>query len=154
MYDLLYLKKDKMINQSQINDPRFWSRWKASGAVGNLESAIRRQSKEQYQEQYRAQLQTLGNLTSQEIDELIGFEFKGPSSVDEQVRRYFLRFKSEEPDSAAQMIAETDPILQEGIHSVDDVKTLCLTLYKHMSKFIICYEKTNYTATKDGFHTV
>ena len=143
-----------MINQSQINDSRFWGRWRASGAVGNIESAIKRQSMEPYKEQYRAQLQALGNLTSQEIDELIGFEFQGLSSVDEQIRRYFLRLKSEEPDSATQMIAETDPILQEGIHSVDDVKTLCLTLYKHVPKFVILYEKTNYTATRDGFHTM
>jgi hypothetical protein len=28
-----------MVNQSKVNDPRFWKKWKESGAVGNLEDA-------------------------------------------------------------------------------------------------------------------
>ncbi|MEK6915054.1 MAG: hypothetical protein AABW89_00750 [Nanoarchaeota archaeon] len=29
-----------MVNQSKANDPRFWKRWRASGAVGTIEDAI------------------------------------------------------------------------------------------------------------------
>jgi hypothetical protein len=31
---LLYIY---MINQSKVNDPRMWKRWRASGAVGTIE---------------------------------------------------------------------------------------------------------------------
>lgn len=32
-----------MVNQSKINDPRFWAKWKASGAVGDMYAAYERQ---------------------------------------------------------------------------------------------------------------
>ncbi|MGD9276894.1 MAG: hypothetical protein PVJ67_07015 [Candidatus Pacearchaeota archaeon] len=28
-----------MVNQSKVNDPRFWKKWRDSGAVGTIESA-------------------------------------------------------------------------------------------------------------------
>lgn len=28
-----------MSNQSKVNDPRFWKKWRESGAVGNIETA-------------------------------------------------------------------------------------------------------------------
>lgn len=31
-----------MVNQSKINDPRFWAKWKESGAVGTIEDTIPR----------------------------------------------------------------------------------------------------------------
>jgi len=34
-----------MVNQSKINDPRFWRKWRDSGAVGTIETAILRTMK-------------------------------------------------------------------------------------------------------------
>ena len=32
----------EMVNQSKAQDPRFWAKWKASGAVGNADNAYLR----------------------------------------------------------------------------------------------------------------
>ncbi|MBD3164750.1 hypothetical protein GF323_06130 [Candidatus Woesearchaeota archaeon] len=32
-----------MVNQSKVNDPRMWKKWRASGAVGTIDDAIARQ---------------------------------------------------------------------------------------------------------------
>ena len=32
-----------MVNQSKINDPRFWAKWRTSGAVDTIEDSIARQ---------------------------------------------------------------------------------------------------------------
>lgn len=53
-----------MPNQSKINDPRFWARWSASGAVGTIETAI------------AAQLANQGDL----VISAIGEHYAGPGN--------------------------------------------------------------------------
>jgi len=140
------------INQSKINDPRFWAKWKAAGAVGNIyDSADKRGAISQY----RHQQEVIGNLTKPDIKELERFEFReGPSTIDQQVRRYYLKLKSDRPDKAAQMLANTAPILQKGVHSVYDVQELCTQLYKHWSGFLIRYQGESYTMHSSQFQKV
>ena len=137
-----------MVNQSKINDPRFWAKWRASGAVGDIYETDRREAISTY----RRQQEVLKNLDKSERRELEQFEFRsGPSTIDQQVRRYYLKLKSDGPDKAAQMLADTTPILQQGVHSLSDVKALCTKLYKYWSGFVINYEGTPYTVHSNQF---
>lgn len=140
-----------MVNQSKINDPRFWAKWKDSGAVGDKYEPDRREGISHY----RHQQEVIGNLTGPEIKELERFEFRdGPSTIDQQVRRYYLKLKSDSPDKAAQMLADTTPILQQGLNSLYDVQELCTQLYKHWSGFLIRYQGESYTMHSGQFQKV
>ncbi len=140
-----------MVNQSKINDSRFWAKWKSSGAVGDKYEPDRREAISHY----RHQQKVIGNLTGSETKELERFEFRdGPSTIDQQVRRYYLKLKSDSPDKAAQMLADTAPILQQGVHSVYDVQELCTQLYKHWSDFLIIYQGESYTMHSSQFQKV
>ena len=79
------------VNQSKKKDPRFWARWGTSGAVGDINKTDRREAISNY----RRQQTLIGNLTPEERKELEKSEFrKGPSTIDQQVRRYYLKLKS------------------------------------------------------------
>ncbi|HLC60136.1 MAG TPA: hypothetical protein VJJ52_01785 [Candidatus Nanoarchaeia archaeon] len=131
-----------MVNQSKINDPRFWAKWKASGAVEDKYESDRREAISHY----RHQQEVIGNLTGSESKELERFEFRdGASTIDEQVRRYYLKLKSDSPNKAAQMMADVTPILDQGIHSLYDVQELCTRLHNYWSGFLIRYGGASYT---------
>ena len=104
-------------------------------------------TKTDYRAEYRSQLSALGNLTTDEIDELVGYEFLKPaSSVDEQVRRYYLKLKSERPQQAAGLLAETQPLLDD-IADSGNMGGLCDVLGKYISGFIIRHKGRDYTPT-------
>ena len=114
------------------------------------------QSEEDYKQEasqtYRRQLQRLGNLTGSEVNELVDFEiYHGVSTVDDQVRRYYLKTKSEKPVQAAQMLAETSPLLERGIGNQSDVEQLCTILYRYWSGFLINFNGASYTMTNHQF---
>lgn len=104
---------------------------------------------------YRSREENIRNLTPLEISELEYFEFRhGPSTVDEQVRRYYLKLKSDRPEGAEKMAAETSPLLERGITSESDVEELCGALYKYWSGFLIRYNKASYTMHNNQFQKV
>lgn len=136
-----------MVNQSKVNDPRFWGLWEKSGAVEDIYTPSRREEIHIYRLQQRS-----GNLTRHEIRELEIFEFyKGPQSVDEQVRRYYLKLKSIRPDKAIKMLAETQLILSDGINSVENIETLCRTVYKYYLGFLIHFNGESYSVHDNIF---
>ena len=140
-----------MVNQSKANDSRFWAIWGSSGAVGDKYETERRKAIHHY----RHVQEDIGNLTRLEIKELEQFEFpKGHSTIEDQVRRYHLKLKSDRPDIAEQMLTDTSQILQKGIHNISDVEVLCRTLYKYWSNFLIKYEGTSYTVSNNTFQKI
>lgn len=140
-----------MVNQSKINDPRFWAVWRASGAVGDYHAAEKRK----YISGFRHYQEVLGNLAMPEIEELEKFEFHvGASTIEEQVRRYYLKVKSEKPDKAAQMLEEVNPILKKGVSDLPDVEKLCRTLYNHISGFVIIHDGGIYSMHNNQFQTI
>ena len=148
---ILLYHSEIMVNPSKINDPRFWARWRAYGSVGDKYETDRRVAINHY----RNQMKTLGNLTRHEIRELEQFEFReGPSTIDQQVRRYHLKLKSENPERAARVLAETSPIISQGSHSIGDVEKLCRTLHGYLSGFLIRYGGESYSMHNNRFGTV
>ena len=137
-----------MATQSKVDDPRFWDKWKKSGAVGDIDETARREEVKHFREMWRS----LGNLDRAELAELVQYEFRqGPESVDEQVRRYYLQIKSHGPDLAAQMLTDTQPILNKGTYSVQDVEKLCRILRTYGPGHLIRHEGESYTVHGDRF---
>lgn len=131
-----------MVNQSKVKDPRFLKLWKDSGAIGGLyEIDIRKSIQAYRQDQYKLEI-----LTKTEIKELEKLEFRqNLPSVDEQVRRYYLQLKSTNPHRADHMLADTQPLLNVGIKSVQDIETLCYKIHKYWSGFLISFNGESYS---------
>ncbi len=144
-----------MVNQSKINDSRFWEKWNSAGAVADRKDAENELIKREDISHYRHRQSELGNLSDSEVSELERFEFRhGPSTVDQQVRLYYLRLKSYRPDRAEKMVAETSPLLEHGITNESDVEDLCKVLYQYWSGFLIRYNNVHYTMTNNEFQRV
>lgn len=144
-----------MVNQSKINDPRFWEKWSAAGAVADRKDAENELIKRKAISHYRLRQSELGNLSASEVSELERFEFRhGPSTVNQQVRLYYLRLKSYRPDRAETMAADTTSLLDRGITNESDVKDLCKVLYQYCSGFLISNNNVHYTMTNNEFQRV
>ncbi len=95
------------------------------------------------------------NLTDQELNELLAFEFEeGPSNVSEQVRRYFLKLKEEKPEKARKMWKKLNRVLEKGITGLDSIKEVCAGIYKFFSGFAIEYQGESYSMHNNQFGTV
>ncbi len=141
-----------MVNSSKINDPRFWEKWTAAGAVGDLSEAEGEVEKLESIIHFERQYRTEGNLTASEIKEYIRFEFRhGPRTIDEQVRRYYLMVKRGSPHRAFEMMEKASPYLDNEARNIDQVRNLCLVLYQYLSGFLIRDGKECYTVHNNQF---
>jgi len=92
-------------------------------------------------------LQQSGNLTAQEIKQLMTFEWKqAPSTVEEQLQKYFLQLKDWNPARATALHAEIQPLLRRGVKTLEDVKAACEILRKYWSGFILVFNGESYDA--------
>jgi hypothetical protein len=79
-----------------------------------------------------------GNLSSAEIEELVTYEYGGgPRTVQEQVRRYYLLLKVENPKAAKKLLKGANRIQLENIHTETDACDLCILLSRHINGFVI-----------------
>jgi hypothetical protein len=86
----------------------------------------------------RRRLAEGGNLTSSEVEEFIGYDFiAGPTTVENQIRRYFLIVKSDNPGRAVQLLKETEPLLKKGVRTDQEIHDLSLVLNRFISGFIL-----------------
>lgn len=77
---------------------------------------------------------TGGNLTHAEIEEYVGYEFLNcPITVEDQIRCYFLKIKSGNPQKAAQFLKETDPLLENCVYTEQEVHDLSVVLARYFN---------------------
>lgn len=94
--------------------------------------------KSQDEESFRRSLQN-GNLTAKEIEELVGFEFEEKTEkldLAGQVRRYYLKLKSADPEKAANMLAEIGNIGER----VGDLRRCHVIIRKYISGTIMYFQ--------------
>jgi len=153
-----------MPNQSKKNDKRFWLKWKQSGAVFlkepvqtpmplNPEELRLKRMKMAAELDYRMMWKALGNLTADEIHDLAQFEFHLATAqlpLSEQVRRYYLKVKSDKPDVAEKMKQETR-FISGRTEDMGLVEEICVVLYRFLSGFVIYFEKNGFTCTRGRF---
>jgi len=94
----------------------------------------------------------LGNLNEVEIKEFGDLEFneqQGLDTVSQQVRRYYLKIKSEDPQRAESMLSDIGDI-DDATMEESDILKLCANLHKHISGFQIYYKGEAYRAGGKG----
>lgn len=85
----------------------------------------------------------IGNLTEDEIQELSGYEFDaGPDTVRKQVRRYFLKLKSSQPEKAGILLENVEPFLQKKVETEQEVYDLSIIIAEFFNGVIIHPELT------------
>lgn len=90
--------------------------------------------KSEYEERFRRSLRNT-SLTAEEIEELVEFEFdKKTENLDltDQVRRYYLKLRSTDPERADQMLAE--------IGNTGDVGRCHIIINKYVSGTIMYFQ--------------
>lgn len=94
---------------------------------------------EQTMIEFRKRWKSNKRLSVAEIEELLGYEFVvGPSSIEGQIRRYYLLVKRDcQPSRAEQMLKEVKPFLKRGVRNDQDVHDLSIVLSRHISGFVI-----------------
>jgi hypothetical protein len=119
-----------MVNQSKVNDPRFWKKWKDSWAVETIKSKLLFTNPDDSLEVYCAKLwHKEGNLSMLEAATLAKYNFREhPETVSEQVDQLHLAIKCGNPAWAQQIKDAAQPILDRGIRSSEDVGQLCNAL--------------------------
>jgi hypothetical protein len=88
---------------------------------------------------YMDTLKTEGNLSEEEIIELTVLEFTtiDKLTLEKQLKRYYLKFKSKHPKEAEQMKTDVDSIMQKGVITEKDIERIFLALQKYLSSFAI-----------------
>jgi len=100
--------------------------------------------KEQSMERFRQFLVSTKNCSDEEICELVRFEYQqGAVTVTEQVRRYYLKTKSENPGRAEELRIATE--LFGDTLTIEEVGELCKQLYRFHRGFVIHYVGFSYT---------
>lgn len=75
-----------------------------------------------------------GNLAPNEIEELVCYEFiKSPTTLEEQIRRYFLMVKRDSPERAARLLKEIRPLLKKDARTEQEIHDLSLVLARFVS---------------------
>lgn len=142
------------MNNSKKNDPRFWQLWKGAGSVGTIKTAFTTtREKDAAKKQFVASCRLLGNLTGPEIRELRTYEFDaGAQTVNQQIRRYYLKVKNGNPGRASEMISEVGEIADDGNLTQEDVRSLCRTLQKYVNGFLIYFQGKEYPDYDIGYY--
>lgn len=91
-----------------------------------------------------------GNLNESEIQEYLGFEFgEEPMGIKNQLRRYFLKLKTDDPEQAAEFLAELPVLIEKDILLTEaEVVAFCQILRKYFSGFALYFNGR--THTKDS----
>jgi hypothetical protein len=124
---------------------------KGTGAEPDQSEAQRQAAAEarraEYERETEQNLRENGNLTAQEIQQLLTFEYRqGPANAEEQLQRYFLQLKDRNPTKAKAMQTDIQPLLTGGVKTVEDVRKACEILRKYWSGFVLYFNRESYTA--------
>jgi hypothetical protein len=103
---------------------------------------------------WRGLLKSLGNLSESEIEELLTLEFVDQLTVSQQLRRYYLKLKSEKPAKAEQMWAAIPRSYKRRVTSRKAVKRLCATLYCYWSGFVLHFNGRTYSVSGQKFYRI
>lgn len=121
-----------MVNQSKLPSNRQWRAWRAAGAVGTLEDAVKERARLEHKNKYIATLRESTTLTEAEIQELAWLDFKERvTGLKTHIRWFYLREKQKNPSLAEQMRTQAASLLEAGIHTEHEVIQLCLGLEKY-----------------------
>jgi hypothetical protein len=98
------------------------------------------ESKKGFRELYKRQ----GNLTAEEIEELLDYEYVGGKleTVYAQVRRYYLKLKDERPQRAEEFIQEVEPLLKKEAQTEQEIHDLSDAIAKYVNGAVIHPELT------------
>lgn len=131
-----------MVNQSKIHDLISWKLWKSSGAVGDRLESKRRA----FRREYKKDLVSSGNLSTEEIKWLSEFEFDEDAvTLDEQARKCYLKVKAERPERAAQMMEDLNGMLGKDRYSISDVGRLTGVIRNYISGFVLTHEERTFS---------
>lgn len=133
------------VNLSKKRSPIIAAKWKKSGAIGNIESATMQKEKQNAIINSRKRLNYDGNLNEKEVERLITYHFlKWPRTIGEQVERYFLELKSNNPKLAEKLLIDLKTLDLSNIKTLDKIKKLCLILDKYISGIVIRFQGKTY----------
>lgn len=94
--------------------------------------------KAEARENFEQRLRLGGNLESAEIKELVDFEFEGGlDSVQKQVRRYYLKLKSEYLSAARFMFSDVGIVGEDDQLSDGDVQRIKNVVEQYISGAVI-----------------
>lgn len=98
----------------------------------------------------RQQLGMTGNLSAEEVEELLNFEFVlAPDTVEKQIQYYYLLVKEFHPEKASLLKRATGVLLAQP-RTPDVIRELCVELRQHFSEFFIRFEGKRYTISSSS----
>jgi len=98
----------------------------------------------------RQQLGMTGNLSAEEVEELLNFELiLAPDTVEKQVQYYYLLVKEFHPERAS-LLQRTTGVLRAQPRTLDIIRELCVELRQHFSEFFIRFEEKKYTISSSS----
>ena len=108
-----------------------------------FDEEIKREAKTHFESMWRKR----GNLTEDEIREYSNFEYElGPITITDQLRRYYLKIKEDDPVWAEQLHFEL-PTFKEEELTEGTIITLCHVLYKYISGFVLVFHNQCYSTS-------
>lgn len=126
--------------------------WRNAGAIGSIAILISAE-KNRAKKSFVAMCRTLGNLTAPEIRELRAYEFvTGAKTVNEQVRRYYLKIKNNNSQIASNMINEMGTVANDIALTEENVRGICRKLHKYISGFLIYFQGKEYPDYEMGYY--
>lgn len=101
---------------------------------------------------YRRSLMSSGNLTAEEINELINFKYWAePVSVDAQARYHFLLFKVEKPSLAEELWGEVKPLLKMvETAGKEIIERICRIFHRYAIEMELCFKGLIYEVNDNG----
>lgn len=133
-------RRDRQAGAAEQGDPR---------PEGSAEPPLVDSAREESKREYIEALSTLGNLSAAEIRELADYEYgAGATSVAAQVRRYYLKIKSERPDQAERLKAAVGSVDADAQLSHNDLVRVCQALEKFLHGFLLHHNGRSYSADR------
>lgn len=121
------------------NRPRLL-RLLVSGAITGV--SVREAEKWIAARQYVRGLRLSTSLSEKEIGELVYFEFwTGPNTVLEQMYRYFLKVKSNNPVKAQEMWKSVEAVFHSDARMKDKIPMFAGILSRYISGFVLRYDE-------------
>lgn len=112
-----------------------------------LSGETERLAKKKAEAEYAGVLRTLGNLTEPEISELVDLEITaGPKNLNEQIRRYYLKLKSEKPEKAEQLLENLKEVKLDEPIKKEDISRIGGILRKYWSGYVIYHDGKIYNS--------
>ena len=88
-----------------------------------------------------------GCLSEQEIEELLMYEFSITQSLSlkDQLRKYLLRVKDNNPEYARKMQTDLERLVNKAALGKEDIRAICFTLSDYLGGFAIRHDGHSYT---------